>query len=68
MYLFAAPLATAYGNVAQHALFVPVMYKLAALSVRAQRTAYSFDEDNLAVTVTTLTPMRFTSCGATRPN
>ncbi len=51
VYLFAAPLESAYGNVAQHALFVPVMYKLAALSVRAQRTAYSFDETNLLVTV-----------------
>ena len=56
LYLFAAPLASAYGNVAQHALFVPVMYKLAALSVRAQRTAYSFDEDNLAVNVSDPNP------------
>jgi hypothetical protein len=56
LYLFAAPLAAAYGNVAQHALFVPVMYKLAALSVRAQRTAYSFDEDNLAITVSDPNP------------
>ena len=51
LYLFAAPLSAAYGNVAQHALFVPVMYKLAALSVRAQRTAYSFDENSLAIPV-----------------
>ncbi|GHB77355.1 BatA domain-containing protein [Persicitalea jodogahamensis] len=51
LYLFAAPLSAAYGNVAQHALFVPVMYKLASLSVRAQRTAYSFDENSLAMTV-----------------
>ena len=51
LYLFAAPLSAAYGNVAQHALFVPVMYKLASLSVRAQRTAYSFDENSLALTV-----------------
>ena len=56
LYLFAAPLAAAYGNVAQHALFVPVMYKMAALSVRAQRTAYSFDENNLAVTVSDPNP------------
>lgn len=56
LYLFAAPLAAAYGNVAQHALFVPVMYKLAALSVRAQRTAYSFDEDNLVVNVSDPNP------------
>ncbi len=56
VYLFAAPLATAYGNVAQHALFVPVMYKMAALSVRAQRAAYSFDENSLAITVSDPNP------------
>ncbi len=56
LYLFAAPLASAYGNMAQHALFVPVMYKLAALSVRAQRTAYSFDENSLAVSVSDPNP------------
>jgi hypothetical protein len=52
LYLFSAPLLATYGNVAQHALFVPVMYKLAALSVRAQRTAYTFDENSLSVPVT----------------
>lgn len=52
LYLFSAPLLATYGNVAQHALFVPVMYKLAALSVRAQRTAYTFDENSIAVPVT----------------
>ncbi|UHG90190.1 BatA domain-containing protein [Spirosoma oryzicola] len=46
VYILANPLASTYGNLAEHALFVPVMYKMAALSVRAQRTAYSF-EDNL---------------------
>ena len=56
LYLFAAPLSAAYGNVAQHALFVPVMYKLAALSVRAQRTAYSFDENSLALTISDPNP------------
>lgn len=52
LYLFSAPLLSTYGNVAQHALFVPVMYKLAALSVRAQRTAFTFDENSIAVPVT----------------
>ncbi|GAB4023777.1 BatA domain-containing protein [Spirosoma koreense] len=46
VYVLASPLTAAYGSLAEHALFVPVMYKMAALSVRAQRTAYSF-EDNL---------------------
>jgi hypothetical protein len=56
VYLFAAPLEPTYGNVAQHALFVPVMYKLAALSVRAQQTAYSFDETNLMIPVSAPNP------------
>jgi len=51
VYVFGAPLATEYGNLPQHALFVPVMYKLAALSVRPQRTAYSFDENTLEMAV-----------------
>ena len=49
LYLLASPLSTDYGNLAQHALFVPVMYKMAALSVRPQRTAYSFDDNLLTL-------------------
>ncbi len=51
VYVFGSPLASAYGNVAEHALFVPVMYKMAALSVRAQRTAYSFDDNLVTIPV-----------------
>jgi hypothetical protein len=51
VYLLAVPLASQYGNLAEHALFVPVMYKMAALSVRAQRTAYSFDDNLITVPV-----------------
>ena len=51
VYLLASPLASAYGNLAEHALFVPVMYKIAALSVREQRTAYSFDDNLLTIPV-----------------
>ncbi|WP_080238978.1 BatA domain-containing protein [Spirosoma rigui] len=51
VYLLATPLASQYGNLAEHALFVPVMYKMAALSVRAQRTAYSFDDNLITVPV-----------------
>ncbi|MBO0952102.1 BatA domain-containing protein [Fibrella forsythiae] len=47
LYILASPLSADYGNLAQHALFVPVMYKMAALSVRPQRTAYSFDDNVL---------------------
>ena len=51
VYVLASPLASQYGNLAEHALFVPVMYKMAALSVRAQRTAYSFDDNLITVPV-----------------
>ncbi len=53
LYILASPLTTDYGNLAQHALFVPVMYKMAALSVRPQRTAYSFDDNVLTLPTTT---------------
>lgn len=51
VYVLASPLTSQYGNLAEHALFVPVMYKMAALSVRAQRTAYSFDDNLITVPV-----------------
>jgi Aerotolerance regulator N-terminal len=51
VYLLASPLTNAYGSFAQNALFVPTLYKLAAQSVREQRTAYSFEETNLTVVV-----------------
>jgi hypothetical protein len=51
IYLLANPLSNTYGNLAEHALFVPVMYKMAALSVRAQRTAYSFDDALITIPV-----------------
>ncbi|GAB3499446.1 BatA domain-containing protein [Spirosoma knui] len=51
VYVLANPLASQYGNLAEHALFVPIMYKMAALSVKAQRTAYSFDENVVTVPV-----------------
>lgn len=56
VYIFASPLDTEYGNLAQHALFVPIMYKMAALSVRPQRTAYSFDDNTLEIPVSNPSP------------
>ena len=56
VYLFAAPLSPTYGNVAQHAIFVPIMYKIAALSVRPQRTSYTFDENPITLNVTNPAP------------
>jgi len=56
VYLFSAPLSPAFGNVAQHAVFVPIMYKMAALSVRAQRTAFTFDENPISLSISNVTP------------
>ncbi|WAC12874.1 BatA domain-containing protein [Dyadobacter pollutisoli] len=51
IYMFAAPFMPEYGNVPQHAIFVPVMYKIAASSVRAQRTSYKFDENPIVLSM-----------------
>lgn len=51
LYMLGNPLDPQYGNIAQHALFVPVMYKIAALSARPQRTAYSFDENLVSIPI-----------------
>ncbi len=45
MFLFTTPLKDAYTDFHKHALFIPVLYKLAQSSAnRAQNLAYSFDE------------------------
>jgi hypothetical protein len=51
VYVLANPLTPEWGNLAQHALFVPLMYKMAALSVRPQRTAYTFDDNLLTLPI-----------------
>ena len=56
VYLFASPFQNEYGSMAQHAIFVPVMYKIAAMSVRAQRTAFNFDENPIALHIDSVTP------------
>ncbi|WP_266368301.1 BatA domain-containing protein [Tellurirhabdus rosea] len=56
VYVFASPLQADYGTLPMHALFVPVMYQIAALSARPQRMAYSFDENTIEMTVNDATP------------
>jgi len=51
VYLLGSPLESTYGDFARNALFVPVMYKVAALSVRQEPTAYSFGENTFTVEV-----------------
>lgn len=56
VYLFAAPFGQEYGNIAQHAIFVPVMYKIAASSVRQQRTSFTFDESPISLNISDAKP------------
>ncbi len=56
LYLLSAPLNAMAGNFSRHALFVPVMYKIAASGVRAQKTAYSFEDNAIELTVSDAGP------------
>jgi hypothetical protein len=51
LYLLGAPLDESRGNFAQHAMFVPVMFKVAALSVKPRKTSYSFDDRAIELSV-----------------
>jgi Aerotolerance regulator N-terminal/CARDB len=51
VYLLAAPLDALFGDFARNALFVPVMYKVAAMSVHQEPTAYSFRENTFTIEV-----------------
>ncbi len=44
VYLLASSLEPEYGNFAEHAFFVPTLFKIAALSIKPQRLAYNFSE------------------------
>ena len=48
LYLFASPFNANFGNFAEHAYFVPTFYKMAYLSTKSDRLAYSFSESNLS--------------------
>jgi hypothetical protein len=51
IYLCASPLEKAYGNFAEHAFFVPTMFKVASLSVKQERAAYNFSEGSIKLGV-----------------
>lgn len=51
VYLIASPLDGIFGDFARNALFVPIMYKVAALSVRQEPMAYSFDQNTFTIEV-----------------
>ncbi len=47
IYLFSSPLQKEFGDFAEHALFVPTMFKMAYLSSKADRLAYNFSEGSI---------------------
>ena len=51
VYLTASPLDATFGDFARNALFVPIMYKVAAMSVRQEPMAYSFGQNTFTVEV-----------------
>ncbi len=51
VYLTASPLDATFGDFARNALFVPIMYKVAAMSVRQEPMAYSFEQNTFTVEV-----------------
>lgn len=44
VFVLASPLNDEFGNFAQNALFVPILYKIAALSIRSSPLAHRFEE------------------------
>ncbi|MFN3850981.1 MAG: BatA domain-containing protein [Spirosomataceae bacterium] len=51
IYVCASPLDKTYGNFAEHAFFVPTMFKIAAMSVKQERTAFGFNEGSITIEV-----------------
>lgn len=49
VYLLGAPLDVQFGEFARNALFVPIMYKIAAQSVAQEQTAFSFESNTISV-------------------
>lgn len=57
IYLSAVPLSDDAGNFARHSLFVPVMYKIAMLSLQPQRLYFTLGDDQVVeIPRTTLNP------------
>ncbi|GAB3523941.1 BatA domain-containing protein [Emticicia fontis] len=51
IYLCASPIERTYGNFAEHAFFVPTMFKIASMSVRQERAAYNFSEGSITIDI-----------------
>jgi hypothetical protein len=49
IYICASPLDKPYGNFAEHAFFVPTMFKIASMSTKQERAAYNFSEGSITL-------------------
>lgn len=49
IFMMASPLDEAFGNFAQNALFVPILYKIASMSIKPSPLAYRFDESGISI-------------------
>ncbi len=49
VFLMASPLDESFGNITQNALFIPILYKLAAMSIKSSQLAFRFDEQSIAI-------------------
>jgi hypothetical protein len=47
VFMLASPLEETYGNFAQNALFVPILYKIASMSIKSTPLAYQFDQNDI---------------------
>ena len=51
IYICASPVEKTYGNFAEHAFFVPTMFKIASMSIRQERAAYNFSEGSITIDI-----------------
>jgi hypothetical protein len=51
IYVCASPLDKPYGNFAEHAFFVPTMFKIASMSTKQERAAYNFSEGSISLEI-----------------
>jgi Aerotolerance regulator N-terminal len=49
IFMQASPLGDEYGNFPQNALFVPILYKMAAMSIKPSVLAFRFDESIISI-------------------
>jgi hypothetical protein len=49
LYMLASPLDEAFGNFNQNALFVPILYKMAAMSIKSGPLSYRFDRSSISL-------------------